>query len=105
MSNTKPVPQDKQDIVLATALAGQYLGHQLIYLEAGSGASRTVSHNLISMLSGRIKVPIIVGGGIHNVDDLNTAYSAGADMVVIGTVLEKNPETYPALINLRKGFS
>ncbi len=98
MSNTKPIPQDKQDIILATALAGQYLGQQLIYLETGSGADHTVSHDLIKLLSGKLQIPVIVGGGIRNANDLKAIYNAGADMAVVGTVLEENPEILSTLL-------
>lgn len=100
MSNTKPVPQDKQDIILATALAGQYLGQQLIYLETGSGANQPVSKETISRLSAKLKIPIIVGGGIRNAGDLKSLYAAGANVAIVGTVLEKQPEILPELVNL-----
>ncbi len=100
MSNTKPIPQDKQDIILATALAGQYLGQQLIYLETGSGATQPVSKEAISLLSAKLKIPIIVGGGIRNTDDLKSIFAAGADLAVIGTVLEKHPEKLSELVHL-----
>jgi len=98
MSNTKPIPQDKQDIILATALAGQYLGQQLIYLETGSGANHTVSQILIESLSEKLNIPIIAGGGIRNAKDLKAIYNAGADMAVVGTVIEENPEILSTLI-------
>ncbi len=104
MSNTKPIPQDKQDIILATALAGQYLGQQLIYLETGSGANHTVSQNLIRLLSDKLHIPIIVGGGIRNTKNLETVFIAGTDMAVVGTVLEENPAILPELVRLTNSF-
>ena len=104
MSSTKPIPQDKQDIILATALAGQYLGQQLIYLETGSGANHPVSGETIRLLSAKLNIPIIAGGGIRNTEDLKLLFSAGADIAVVGTVLEKNPEKLSELINVAISF-
>ena len=102
MSNTKPIPQDKQDIILATALAGQYLGQQVIYLETGSGSNHTVSQAVIKLLSEKLQIPIIVGGGIRNEKDLKTIYDAGADLAVVGTVIEENPKVLSALVEATK---
>ncbi len=104
MSNTKPIPQEKEDIILATALAGQYLGQQLIYLETGSGANHTVSQHLINLLSKKLQIPIITGGGIRHPEDLKTIFTAGADMAVVGTILEEKPEMLPALIDVLKSY-
>lgn len=92
MSNTKPIPKNKQDIILATALAGQYLGHKVIYLETGSGAYHTVPENIIKCLTKKLDSPIIVGGGIRTAKDLSRVFNAGANMVVIGSILEEKPE-------------
>ena len=92
MSNTSPIPYHKKDIALATALAGEMLGLQAIYLEAGSGAKLTVSAEMIQEVKTHIKIPLIVGGGIRNSQQLNEVLKAGADMVVIGTATEEIPE-------------
>jgi putative glycerol-1-phosphate prenyltransferase len=86
-----PVPRDKSDIAVATALAGQLLGMQLIYLEAGSGAEWPVPAEMIKAVRARLDVPLIVGGGITTVEQFKTALTAGADLVVVGNALEKNP--------------
>lgn len=91
ISNTTPIPADKPDIAVCTALAGQYLGLQVLYLEAGSGAILPVSPQMISLVSKEISVPLIVGGGIKNAEDFEKALRAGADVVVTGNILEKNP--------------
>lgn len=91
MSNTKPIPANKSDIVVATALAGQQLGMKAIYLEAGSGAKNKVRTEIIKNVKQNIDIPIIVGGGISSVYDVNQAFDAGANMVVIGTAIENDP--------------
>jgi putative glycerol-1-phosphate prenyltransferase len=88
ISNTKPIPGHKPEIAMATALAGQYIGHQLIYLDGGSGALHPVPESLIEMVAKNVSIPLIVGGGIKNRFQLDAAYEAGADVVVIGTAFE-----------------
>ncbi|MDG1172306.1 MAG: geranylgeranylglyceryl/heptaprenylglyceryl phosphate synthase [Polaribacter sp.] len=93
VSNTLPISQEKTTRILHTSLAGEFSGKQLIYLEAGSGATQVVSQNIIEMVSNKITVPLIVGGGIHTKKQLEDAFNAGADIVVIGTAFE-NDETF-----------
>lgn len=90
MSNTKPIPSDKIDIIVATALAAEYLGFKMIYLEAGSGALHAVSPEIIKRVAEQVRIPIIVGGGIRNKTTVNDCYQAGASMVVIGSVIEQD---------------
>lgn len=90
VSNTVPIPADKPEIVLATALAGTMIGHKLVYLEAGSGAERKVDPETIRLVASNIQVPLIVGGGIRSRSAMEEAYEAGADLVVIGTAFEKD---------------
>ena len=97
ISNTKPIPSNKVEIAVCTAVAGELLGMQSIYLEAGSGADRPVPAEMISAVKKNISVPLIVGGGIRTVEALKNAYASGADVVVIGNVLEEKPELYPEL--------
>jgi putative glycerol-1-phosphate prenyltransferase len=92
MSNTLPIPKGKADIALATALAGQLLGLKLIYLEAGSGAENPVPPEMISHVRRSLDIPLIVGGGIDSTQKFDSALKAGADLIVIGNVLEKHPE-------------
>jgi phosphoglycerol geranylgeranyltransferase len=91
MSNTLPIPSHKPDIACAHALAGQYLGMKMIYLEAGSGALRPVPLDMIKKVSRYIEIPVIVGGGIKDIDQANQAAKAGASFVVIGNALEDSP--------------
>jgi len=90
VSKTKPLSRENLDLVLATAQAGEMLGNQLIYLEAGSGAKEPVSTEMIEMISQNIEIPVIVGGGIVDLQGIQKAYNAGADLVVIGTAFENN---------------
>lgn len=91
ISNTVPIPHDKVDIALCTAMAGEMLGLKLIYLDAGSGAIKPVSTQMIKEVSTQLEVPLIVGGGIRSAEAAIAACEAGADMVVIGNALEKEP--------------
>ena len=92
ISNTTPIPEDKYSLAACTALAGEMLGLRLIYLDAGSGAEREISPRMISAVRKAINVPMIVGGGISTPQKALSALEAGADMIVIGNALEKNPD-------------
>ncbi|MBN2213815.1 MAG: geranylgeranylglyceryl/heptaprenylglyceryl phosphate synthase [Bacteroidales bacterium] len=91
ISNTKPIPSDKTDIVVATAIAGEMLGNLMIYLEAGSGAKKSIPCDLVSAVRKNIFVPLVVGGGIRTADDVRNIYMAGADIVVVGNAFENDP--------------
>jgi len=90
VSNTLPIPQNDVNLIIHTALAGQYTGKQLIYLEAGSGATESVEIKTISSVANAINIPLIVGGGIRSESKIEAAYQAGADLVVIGTAFEED---------------
>ncbi len=94
VSQTKPLPRNNADYVLQTAKAGAYIGNKLIYLEAGSGAQFSVPTNMISQVSKGMSIPLIVGGGIRSQSEIQAAYDAGADMVVIGTAFENNSDFF-----------
>ncbi|TCZ73637.1 geranylgeranylglyceryl/heptaprenylglyceryl phosphate synthase [Flaviaesturariibacter aridisoli] len=91
ISNAAPIPHDKADIALCTALAGEMLGLKLIYIDAGSGARRPVSAEMIGAVAQHIDVPLIVGGGIRTGEAAWAACQAGADVVVVGNAIEKDP--------------
>jgi putative glycerol-1-phosphate prenyltransferase len=105
ISNSTPIPQNKPEIAACTALAGQYLGLKNIYLDAGSGAQQPVSNEIIKEVKKVIDIPLIVGGGIKNKNQIESAYKAGADIVVIGNALEKNDSLLADFINIRNNFS
>jgi phosphoglycerol geranylgeranyltransferase len=92
MSNTVPIPHDKNDIASCTAMAGEMLGLKLIYMDTGSGADKHVSLSMIKEVRKNIGIPLIIGGGIRNPEDTYEICKAGADMVVIGTIAEQSPE-------------
>lgn len=92
MSNTTPIPADKVSIAVSTAMAGEMLGLRVIYIDAGSGADRTVPQKVIAGVKKNISVPLIVGGGINTVLKAVQALEAGADMLILGNGVEQNPE-------------
>jgi putative glycerol-1-phosphate prenyltransferase len=97
MSNTSPIPSDKTDITVATALAGEMCGNKLIYLEAGSGALNPVADETIIAVKQKISCPLIVGGGIKTKSELSNKFNAGADIVVIGNAIERNEDLLKSL--------
>jgi putative glycerol-1-phosphate prenyltransferase len=90
ISNASPLPSDKSDIAMCTAMAGEMLGMKLIYMDAGSGAKRPVSAELIKRVSKSINVPLIVGGGIVSPEQAFLSSNAGADIIVVGNAIEKD---------------
>ena len=93
MSNTSPIPMNKHDIILAHALAGEYLGNKLVFLEAGSGAKDHAACEIISIISKQIQIPIIVGGGVNTSESAGKLVLSGAGYIVTGTQIEKMPST------------
>ncbi len=100
VSQSLPIPKDKPEIAACTAMAGEMLGLKLMYLDAGSGADLPVSAEMIEAVKNSTNAPLIVGGGIRTKEGVNQAFDAGADVVVIGNSLEKNP----ALLEEMMGF-
>jgi phosphoglycerol geranylgeranyltransferase len=94
ISKTKPMDRDNLDLVVATAQAGEMMGSKLVYLEAGSGAKQAVPLEMIRVVSQNIEIPLLVGGGIVDLQGIQKAYDAGADLVVIGTAFENNSEFF-----------
>lgn len=97
MSNTTPIPADKYSVAACTAMAGEMLGLQLIYIDAGSGAKMPISQKMISFVHKSINIPLIVGGGINSISKAVKALEAGADVIVIGNGIEDNP---PLLVEI-----
>jgi putative glycerol-1-phosphate prenyltransferase len=95
ISNTTPLPSNKPEIAACTALAGELLGMKLIFAEAGSGAQNAVPEEVIAAIKEVISVPLIVGGGIRSAEQAIKSCNAGADIIVVGNILEKEP----ALVN------
>lgn len=96
VSKTQPLDRQDLDLVLATAQAGEMLGNKLVYLEAGSGAKEAVPLEMITLVAQNVEIPVIVGGGIVDLQGIQKAYTAGADLVVIGTAFENNSHFFEA---------
>ncbi len=90
ISNATPIPSNKADIAMCTAMAGEMLGMKLIYMDAGSGAKEPISEEMIHIVSLHLDIPLIIGGGIRDAEKAYRNCKAGADVVVIGNAIEKN---------------
>ena len=90
VSKTQPLSQDNVAFIVNTAFAGQLMGNQLIYLEAGSGAIKSVNPEIIKNVKDQIDIPLIVGGGLRSLQQLESSYNAGANMLVVGTAIEQD---------------
>ena len=90
ISNASPLPADKNEIAVCTAMAGEMLGMQLIYMDAGSGAKRPITESMIEQVSKAIQVPLIIGGGIIEPEKAYLNCKAGADVIVVGNAIEKD---------------
>ncbi|NNF01642.1 MAG: geranylgeranylglyceryl/heptaprenylglyceryl phosphate synthase [Bacteroidia bacterium] len=92
MSNTHPIPHEKSEIASSTALAGEMLGLKMIFMDAGSGATKPVSSDMIKAVKEIITIPLIVGGGIRTAVKAIESCRAGADIIVVGNCIEDNPD-------------
>ncbi len=90
ISNAAPIPADKNEIAMCTAMAGEMLGMKVIYMDAGSGAKRAISEAMIEKVAKTIEAPLIVGGGIMDPEKAYLNCKAGADVIVIGNAIEKD---------------
>jgi putative glycerol-1-phosphate prenyltransferase len=90
ISNATPLPADKNEIAMCTAMAGEMLGMKLIYMDAGSGAKRAITESMIEKVSNCIEVPLIIGGGITDPEKAYLNCKAGADIIVVGNAIEKD---------------
>src|ERR1700722_6470123 len=91
ISNASPIPADKNEIALCTAMAGEMLGMKLIYMDAGSGARYPIRDEMIAIVARNIEVPLVVGGGIRDPEKAYRNCKAGADIIVVGNAIEKDP--------------
>ncbi len=99
-SETRAIPATDTEQIIDTALAAELLGMQCVYLEAGSGAATPVAADTIREVRKAIALPLIVGGGICTLQQMQAAYAAGADIVVIGNHFEQHPEQIPLFASL-----
>ena len=97
VTGTKPISKTEVELIANTAKAGELMGKQLIYLEAGSGAQQPVANDVIEAVRMELKIPLIVGGGIRNMQQMELVYGAGADMIVIGTAFEEDESFFEEL--------
>ena len=104
ISQTEAIPSGKPEIVVATAMAGEMLGLEMIYLEAGSGATNPVPVSIVKAVRENVLIPIAVGGGIKNKKDIEEIFNAGADIIILGTGCEKNPELIRDACRIRDKF-
>jgi phosphoglycerol geranylgeranyltransferase len=104
VSKTNPMDRTNCDLVVATAQAGEMLGCKLIYLEAGSGAQQIVPLEMIEVVANNISIPLIVGGGIVDLESIQKAYDSGADLVVIGTAFEKELDFFVKSTDLKTAY-
>lgn len=105
ISGAPPIPADKADIALCTAMAGEMLGKKLIYMDAGSGAKKPVSEEMISLVAQHIDVPLVIGGGIRDAEKAYRNCKAGADVIVVGNAIEKEPSLLEELAAAVHGVS
>ncbi|HLT09131.1 MAG TPA: geranylgeranylglyceryl/heptaprenylglyceryl phosphate synthase [Cyclobacteriaceae bacterium] len=105
MSQTIPLPSDKPALAVATALAGTMLGMSHLYLDAGSGAKRPVPKEIIAAVKNHTHCPLIVGGGIDTVAKAKAAWTAGADVVVLGNGVEKNPSLLTEVLSVAQMYN
>jgi putative glycerol-1-phosphate prenyltransferase len=90
MSNTTPIPHDKNEVASCTAMAGEMLGLKMIFMDGGSGAMNPISAKMIKACSNTIDIPLITGGGINSGAKAVSNCKAGADIIVVGNAIEKN---------------
>jgi phosphoglycerol geranylgeranyltransferase len=91
ISQTEAIPSDKAEIIVATAMAGEMLGLRMIYLEAGSGAANHVPAGIVKAVSENVSIPVAVGGGIKDKNEVKELFDAGANLIILGNGCEKNP--------------
>jgi phosphoglycerol geranylgeranyltransferase len=105
MSGTTPIPHDKPSIAACTALAGQMLGLQYIFLDGGSGAMYPVSAAMIQAVRQAVSLPLLVGGGVNTPEKAEAAWKAGADVLVVGNHIEKAPQFITEVSEIKQRFN
>lgn len=105
MSNSFPIPANKKDIAACTAMAGEMLGLKMIYMDAGSGAEKSIPEEMIRFVKDSLDIPLMVGGGIKSPELLCEKYKAGADIVVIGTHFENNINSMQRFADVKSSFN
>ena len=104
-SQTLPLSNEDVELVLATALAGKFLGMKYFYLDAGSGASIPVSPKVIATVKDSVKSPLIVGGGLNSLEKVRAAFESGADLIVLGNSIEKDPGFLAEVLDIKQWYN
>jgi len=104
MSNTMPIPANKDEIAVCTAMAGEMLGLKLIYMDGGSGADDPVPTSMIEKVKQNISVPLILGGGIRNPETAREKFNAGADVIVVGNAIESDQSLLTRIAEVTYSF-
>jgi phosphoglycerol geranylgeranyltransferase len=104
ISNTRAIPHDKPDLAISTAVAGELLGLRTIFLDGGSGAENIVSSRMLEEVKRNISLPLLTGGGISNSTQMKEAFQCGADVVVVGNAIEKDPALLYKFAETAKSF-
>lgn len=104
-SSTLPLLNSEVELIRSIALAGKYLGLKYFYLEAGSGAKIPVAHTVIQSVKKTVKSPVMVGGGLDSVEKVNRAFDAGADLVVLGNAIEKDPGFLTEVLKAKRWYN
>jgi len=104
VGHAKPIPRDDVEEAVRYALTAQFLGMQLVYLEAGSGAPEPVPAKMVAAVKEEIAIPLVVGGGIRTPEAAREIAAAGADIVVTGTVIEQDQARLQAIVDAVKGL-
>lgn len=104
MSNSQPIPANKDEIAVLTAMAGEMLGLKMIYLDGGSGAETPVTCSMIEKVKQNISIPLIVGGGIRNAETAAERFKAGADILVVGNAIEDNQSLLKQIAEVALSF-
>jgi phosphoglycerol geranylgeranyltransferase len=105
ISGAPPIPADKAEIALCTAMAGEMLGQKLIYMDAGSGAKKPITEEMIALVAKNIEVPLVIGGGIRDAEKAYINCKAGADVIVVGNAIEKEPSLLEEIASAIHGVS
>ncbi|HTM65028.1 MAG TPA: geranylgeranylglyceryl/heptaprenylglyceryl phosphate synthase [Flavipsychrobacter sp.] len=105
MSHSAPIPANKPDIALCTAWAGELQGKHIIYMDAGSGAKSPISEEMIRKVGSHIEIPLFIGGGIHTPEKVYANCRAGANIVVVGNAIERDPMLIKDLAQATKGVT
>ncbi|MBL4593454.1 MAG: geranylgeranylglyceryl/heptaprenylglyceryl phosphate synthase [Flavobacteriales bacterium] len=105
VSDTNPIPHNNSEIAANTALAGEYLGLKLTYIDGGSGAKKCISKEMITKAKSALNGPLIIGGGIRTPEAAEEIYKAGADIIIVGNGAEQNRNLITEIAKMKATFN